>query len=1428
MHRNTDVRGISSILSHAHPVRQRRLAQSGLIAALVIAAGMAAAQPPPSGQAAFPALPKESAQSVAAQPAYSLVSSTAASAARPGHKAQAVKPGETPKGISADAWSRIMADVQARTYAVQPDTHYGADLFAGNPAQHLGVRFTPQGVALTPEQHAPPTLGHLVHAQKPAAPFQLSTRSVDGTPTPAVTPLAAANRVEYRHSGYTEWYVNDAKGFEQGWTLEAPAADGKSPLIRVGVAGARTVAEGADAIRIEDHQGKLRYRYAGLKAWDAGHRELPATMKLARPGRIEIAVDDRGAQYPITIDPALTVTLAVSLSDPSATNFDEFGVSVAVDGDTVVVGATTNGGGLGKAYVYGRNQNGAGAWGLAATLSDPAATNGTGFGRAVAVDGDTVVVGADTAGFGQGRAYVYGRNQGGAGAWGLAATLVDPAASNGDLFGYSVDVDGDTVVVGAYATLNYQGRAYVYSRNQNGTGAWGLAATLSDPAATSGDQFGRSVAVYGDIVVVGSPSGGSSSGPPGTTYIYGRNQNGAGAWGLAATLSDPGATGGDLFGQSVAVDGDTVVVGPWGSSHQQGKAYVYSRKQDGAWALAATLSDPAASAGSVDQFGISVAVNGDTVVVGAQLTGNIHQGKAYVYSRNVGGTGRWGLVAALNDPAASQNDVFGSAVAVDGGTVVVGANNASSTQGAAYIYDISGGSFTQAVGLSDPAATSGDWFGNAVAVDGDTVVVGAYGTSSNSYQGKAYIYSRNQGGAGVWGLAAVLSDPAAMNGDYFGKAVAVDGDTVVVGAVASSASPGKTYIYDRNQGGAGVWGLAVTLNDPGASRQDNFGYSVAVDGDTLVVGAEFTNSGQGSTYVYSRNQGGAGSWGQVATLSESTAGDFGFAVAVDGDTVVVGAFSTAGDQGKSYIYGRNQGGAGSWGLVATLSDPAAATDFFGISVAVDGDTVVVGAENTSNQGKAYIYGRNQGGASAWGLAASLSDPAATTGDKFGYSVAVDGDTMVVGDNNSGPNAHEGKTYIFSRNQGGAGLWGLTSVLSDPGAAVDDNFGYSVAVGGDTVVIGAVGAGGSFKGGAYIYSLTTPVATPQPPTSLTATGSPGQFTLNWTASVGATSYNVYQGATSGGEAASPVSTGITGNSASFAAFDSTTAYFKVTAVNGAGESAKSNEASATTPVTPAPTNLSATPGKGQVTLQWTNVPGHVSYRVYVGTSSGNETQIPGPIYGNSYTVTGLANATTYYFKVAGASNEVVGPQSAEVSAITLGPKVPTNVSVITAPGQGTVSWSAAPGATAYYIYLGDTSGGESSSAYASTSNTSIVVPLFNSHTYYFTVKGVGSGIVSAASSEVSATTPVTPAPTNLTATSGTGQVTLQWTDVPGHASYRVYVGTSSGAETQLGGPVYSNPYTVTGLTSGTTYFFKVAGASNSVVGPQSSEVSARAN
>jgi hypothetical protein len=200
---------------------------------------------------------------------------------------------------------------------------------------------------------------------------------------------------------------------------------------------------------------------------------------------------------------------------------DYLGGSVAVSGDTAVVGARGEDGGpgnplnyAGAAYVFSRNQGGAGNWGQVAKLTAADAQDFDFFGGSVAISGDTIVVGANGEDGGPGdplpdagAAYVFERDQGGAGAWGQAAKLTAADAQADAIFGVSVAVSGSTVVVGASrddGPLPDAGAAYVFERNQGGTGAWGQAAKLTADDPRTNDSFGISAAISGETIIVGA------------------------------------------------------------------------------------------------------------------------------------------------------------------------------------------------------------------------------------------------------------------------------------------------------------------------------------------------------------------------------------------------------------------------------------------------------------------------------------------------------------------------------------------------------------------------------------------------------------------------------------------------------------------------------------------------------------------------------------------------------------------------------------------------------------------------------------------------------------------------------------------------------------------------------------------------------------
>jgi hypothetical protein len=680
----------------------------------------------------------------------------------------------------------------------------------------------------------------------------------------------------------------------------------------------------------------------------------------------------------------------------------------------------------------------------------------------------------------------------------LTSEVARLAPSDGaadDAFGFSVAVSEDTVVVGAPFDDDHgddSGSAYVFRRNQGGVDEWGEVVKLTPSDGAAEHDFGRSVAVSGDTIVVGADGDDDNGDDSGAAYVFGRNQGGADRWGEVAKLTASDGVAHDYFGRAAAISGDTVVVGaPFDDDNgdDSGAAYVYRRNQGGLdqWGQVAKLL--ALDGGADDHFGLCVAISGGTVVVrvpGEEDDGD-DSGWAYVFERNQGGADQWGQVAKLT----ASEGYFGYVVAVSGDTVVVGApfdDDNGTGSGAAYVFGRNqdgADAWGQVAKLMAPDGEAYDRFGFSVGVSGDAILVGASGDDDNGdNSGAAYVFERNQGGADSWGQVAKLTPSNGAAGDCFGRAAAVSGDTVVVGAPFdddSGGDSGVAYTFVR-QGNTWVEQGKPTASDGAAG--DYFGHSVAVSGDAVAVGAWWAGNGSesGAAYVFGQNQGGADQWGQVAklTASDGAAGDyFGVSVAVSGDTVVVGADGhddNGTDSGAAHVFARNQGGADQWGEVTELLASDGLTgDHFGVSVAVSGDTVVVGAlfddENGDGSGAAYVFERNQGGADQWGQVAKLLASDGAADDHFGISVATSGDTVVVGaDGDDDSGSSSGSTYVFECNQGGADQWREVAKLTPSDGAAYDYFGHSVALSGDTVAVGALfdDDNGHNSGSVYVF------------------------------------------------------------------------------------------------------------------------------------------------------------------------------------------------------------------------------------------------------------------------------------------------------------------------------------------------------------------------
>jgi tRNA threonylcarbamoyladenosine modification (KEOPS) complex Pcc1 subunit len=418
-------------------------------------------------------------------------------------------------------------------------------------------------------------------------------------------------------------------------------------------------------------------------------------------------------------------------------------------------------------------------------------------------------------------------------------------------------------------------------------------AYLKASNAEPDDWLGYSLAISGDTLVVAGLGEDSSAGggeadnaasEAGAAYVFTRS---GGVWSQQAYLKASNAEAGDEFGASVALSDDTLVVGAYredssanggegdNSAMEAGAAYVFTRS-GGVWSQQAYLKASNAEAG--DGFGVSVALSEDTLVVGARYEAGSagggegdntapNAGAAYVFTRS---GGVWSQQAYLKASNAEGSDGFGWSVALSGDTLVVGAygedssagggegDNTASTAGAAYVFTRSGSVWSQQAYLKASNAEAGDWFGRSVALSDETLVVGAYredsstgggeGDNSATEAGAAYVFTRS---GGLWSQQAYLKASNAEAADWFGYGVALTGDTLVVGAYGEDSSvfggegdnsaPGAGAAYVFTRSGA-VWSQQAYLKASNAEASDLFGYSVAVSGDTLVVGARYEDS----------------------------------------------------------------------------------------------------------------------------------------------------------------------------------------------------------------------------------------------------------------------------------------------------------------------------------------------------------------------------------------------------------------------------------------------------------------------------------------------------------------------------------------------------------------------------------------------------------
>jgi cysteine-rich repeat protein len=370
--------------------------------------------------------------------------------------------------------------------------------------------------------------------------------------------------------------------------------------------------------------------------------------------------------------------------------------------------------------------------------------------------------------------------------------------------------------------------------------------------------------------------------------------------------------------------------------------------------------------------------------------------------------------AKLTDFNGIDNDYFGDSVAIDGDYIVIGVQNDDDrgiNSGSVYIFKRDGNVWSQQQKIIANDGAYEDNFGGSVSIQGDHIVVGAYGDNNNT--GSAYIFKRD---GNVWSQQQkIIANDKAVN-DYFGLSVSIQGDHIVVGAYGDNNNTGSAYIFKRD---GSVWSQQQKIVANDGVISDRFATAVDIDGDYVLVGSYFSdvngNSYSGSAYIFKRD---GNVWSQQQKIIANDGGVhdyFGSTLAINGDYVVIGLKKdddNGSNSGSAYIFKRD-GNVWSQQQKIVASD-GEAYDHFGDSVNIDGDYIVVGAsgddENGSNSGSAYIFKRD---GSIWSQQQKIVASDGEAYDNFGSAVTVSGDSIVIGSPENIDNGFSsGSAYIF--------------------------------------------------------------------------------------------------------------------------------------------------------------------------------------------------------------------------------------------------------------------------------------------------------------------------------------------------------------------------------------------------------------------------------
>ncbi len=742
-----------------------------------------------------------------------------------------------------------------------------------------------------------------------------------------------------------------------------------------------------------------------------------------------------------------------------------FGTDIDIFGNYAIAGAPGDNQVRGAAYIFKFNGN---IWEESAKLTAINGIPGDYFGGAVATDGDYAVIGAeydDDKGDDAGAAYIFKRS---GDTWTQQAKLTAGDAKEDDQFGNAVAIFSKYVAIGSVED-DPIGSVYIFKWDGN---AWTQTYKITpDPSDVL--YFGSSVALYNDTLMVGSPGG--SPEYNGKFSIYTRNGEN---WDF---LYDYEGDYDELLGTDVALMDNTFVAGAprYDSEPAENSGGVYVIKRNaGGWMIHPPVYPP--DCWYFDGVGVSVDIFEDYI-----LAGSSDAGEASIYRK----TGNhWNFLMRLFHYDVDPLDLFGRAVALSSQYAMVSNpfdnNEHGDYAGSVYFFRnyASGLSqpdlsvvplqrnvhatsshsdfnvFNLGTGTMDWTATANDpWLnitsGSSGTDDGSIRVefttndyctrTGTITVASPGALHSPQLIEITQTATGSEDEVKVVPNEL-KEYDYFGRTVAIDNDVAVIGSYGDDdkgGTAGSAYIFEYD-GNTWVQRAKFYPNDAGPG--DYFGRDVSISGDYVLIGAYGKDSNKGAAYLFRKPASGWQNISQIAKFTASdgsTGDDFGRYVDISEDYAIVSAPGGTQSTGAVYFFDRpiETGWADMKETVKLIGDDVIVGDRFASDVAISGTYAVVGSYNDDGKGSAYLFRRSW----VWMELCKLTASDGASSDQFGYSVEIWGDNVIIGANRDDDD--KGSAYIFMRPSSGWTAMTEDFKVTADVRNVDDYFGCSVGI-----------------------------------------------------------------------------------------------------------------------------------------------------------------------------------------------------------------------------------------------------------------------------------------------------------------------------------------------------------------------------------------------